>query len=85
MSRCTKMVDVGRRQFMRGGSLAAVGLATAAVLPAEQAKAAPANAQIDYPSNKLANVADLKVNEPLDIEYPDAEKSGRIDQNGPSR
>lgn len=82
MSRCTKMVDVGRRQFLRGGSIAAAGLATAAVLPAEQAKAAPANAQIDYPSNKLANVADLKVNEPLDIEYPDAESPGALIKMG---
>lgn len=78
MSRCTKMVDVGRRQFLRGGSLAAAGLATAAVLPAESAKAAPANAQVDYPSNRLANIADLKVNEPMDIEYPDAHSPGAL-------
>ncbi len=84
MSRCTKMVDVGRRQFLRGGSIAAAGLATAAVLPAEQAKAAPANAQIDYPSNKLANFADLKVNEPIDIAYPDADSPGDLDQARPS-
>lgn len=78
MSRCTKMVDIGRRQFLRGGSMAAAGLATAAVLPAEEARAAAANAQVDYPSGKLANVADLKVNEPMDIEYPDANSPGAL-------
>ena len=78
MSRCTKMVDVGRRQFLQGGSIVAAGLATAAALPSGEAKAAPANAQIDYPSNRLANIADLKVNQPIDIEYPDADSPGAL-------
>lgn len=78
MSRCTKMIDAGRRQFLQRGSMAAAGLAGAAVLPAEPARAAPANAQIDYPSGKLGNVADLKVNEPVDIAYPDANSPGAL-------
>ena len=73
--RCKNLVDVGRRQFLRGGALAAAGAAAATVTTAP-AQAAPANAQVDYPSNRLANVADLKVNEPLDIEYPDADSPG---------
>ena len=32
-----------------------------------QAKAAPGLALVEYPSNKLANVADLKPNEPLEV------------------
>jgi arsenite oxidase small subunit len=76
MSRCTKLVDVGRRQFLRGGAMAAAGAATATVLPAGPAKAAPAMAQIDYPSNRLANIADLADNVPLDIEYPDSASPG---------
>ena len=36
----------------------------------------PPIAQIDYPSNKLANIADLVVNEPVDIEYPDTGSPG---------
>jgi arsenite oxidase small subunit len=75
MKRCNGMVDVGRRQFLRGGALAAAG-AAAATVTGTQAQAAPANAQVDYPSGKLANVADLAVNEPLDIEYPDADSPG---------
>jgi len=66
---------VGRRQFLRGGALAAAGAAAATVTTAP-ANAAPANAQVDYPSSRLANVSDLKVNEPVDIEYPDADSPG---------
>ena len=73
--RCKKMVDVGRRQFLRGGALAAAG-AAAATVTGTQVEAASANAQVDYPSNKLANVADLAVNEPMDIEYPDGDSPG---------
>lgn len=75
MSRCRKMVDLGRRQFLTGSGAAAAGVAAATVMPRE-AKAAPANAIIDYPSNKIGNVSDLKVNEPKDIEYPDADSPG---------
>ncbi|RMD46970.1 MAG: arsenate reductase (azurin) small subunit [Alphaproteobacteria bacterium] len=74
--RCKKMVDIGRRQFLRGGAVAAVGAAAATVAPAPRANATPAPAQVEYPSTRLANVKDLKVNEPLDIEYPDADSPG---------
>lgn len=76
MSRCQKMVDLGRRQFLRGSAAAAAGAAGTAVLPAGSAKAAPANAILDYPSNKLANVKGLKINEPKDIAYPDDDSPG---------
>lgn len=75
MPKCDRLVDVGRRQFLRGTSVAAAGAAVAAV-SSTPARAAPANAQLDYPSNRLANVADLTVNEPFDIEYPDSESPG---------
>lgn len=74
--KCNRLVDAGRRQFLRGGAMATAGAAVAAVAPASEAKAAGALAQIDYPSNKLGNVADLVVNEPVDIEYPDADSPG---------
>ena len=76
MSRCSKMVNLGRRQFLRGSAVAAAGAATATVMPAPQANAAPASALLDYPANKLANLADLKVNEPVDINYPDENSPG---------
>jgi len=69
------MVDLGRRQFLTGSGAAAAGAAAAAVMP-QEAKAAPANAVIDYPSSKIGNIAELKVNEPKDIEYPDADSPG---------
>lgn len=74
--RCDRMVDVGRRKFMSGAGLAAAGVAVTSVVPGPQAKAAPAAARVDYPSNRLANVADLKVNEPLNVNYPDADAPG---------
>ena len=70
--RCPKLVEVGRRQFLRGGALAAAGAAGYAVAP-KTAKAAAGEA---YPSNRLANVSELTVNEPMDISYPDGESPG---------
>jgi arsenite oxidase small subunit len=75
MKRCNNLVDAGRRHFLRGGALATAGAAVASVTGAP-AQASPANAQVDYPSNRLANIADLAVNEPMDIEYPDADSPG---------
>jgi len=75
MERCSKLVDLGRRQFLRGSAFAAVG-AAAAVGVATQAKAAPGLALVDYPANRLANVADLTLNEPFDVAYPDDEAPG---------
>jgi arsenite oxidase small subunit len=77
MKRCRNMVDVGRRQFLRGTGLAAAGLATAAAMPTE-AKAKPSLARVAYPSSRLANVKDLKVNEPLEVAYPDADAPGAL-------
>lgn len=71
MDRCNKLVDVGRRQFLRGGALAVAGAATAVTLPAAPARAQAALARVDYPSNRLGNIADLTVNEPFDVTYPD--------------
>ncbi|MEO1160170.1 MAG: arsenate reductase (azurin) small subunit, partial [Pseudomonadota bacterium] len=33
-------------------------------------------ARLDYPSNRLANMSDLKANEPLEVEYPDSSAPG---------
>lgn len=73
--KCNRLVDVGRRQFLRGGALAAAGAAAVTVAPTAS-RATPANAQVDYPSNRLANISDLAVNDPMDIEYPDADSPG---------
>ena len=73
--KCNRLVDAGRRQFLRGSGVAAVGAAAAATVGAP-AKAAPALARVDYPSTRLANIADLAVNAPMDIAYPDADSPG---------
>jgi arsenite oxidase small subunit len=74
MKRCDALVAVGRRQFLKGSAFVAAGAAAAGVL-ANQARAQGA-ARIDYPSSRLASLADLKVNEPLQVAYPDAEAPG---------
>lgn len=75
MKRCTMLVDVGRRQFLRGSAMAGAGVA-AATVAAAPAKAALAAARVEYPSNRLANIKDLKPNQPLDVAYPDADAPG---------
>jgi len=74
--KCNRLVDVGRRQFLRGGVLGVAGAAAATVIPAGQAKATTGLAMLEYPSARIGNVADLKVNEPADIAYPDADSPG---------
>jgi arsenite oxidase small subunit len=77
MKRCEAMVGIGRRRFLSGAGLATVGAAVASVLPAE-AKAAAGQALVAYPSNRLANIKDLRVNEPLNVAYPDADAPGVV-------
>ena len=74
-TQCDKLVDAGRRKFLTGASVTAVGAAASAMV-APPAKAAPAAARVDYPSNRLGNMHDLKVNEPLSVAYPDADAPG---------
>ena len=75
MKRCNRLVDVGRRQFLRGGTALAVGTAASTVVP-QQAEARAPSARVTYPSNRLANVKDLKVDDPMDISYPDDSSPG---------
>ncbi len=75
MSRCDRMVDVGRRRFMSGAGLAAAGVAVSS-FSQSPTQAAPASARVDYPVNRLANVKDLKLNEPLNVTYPDDNAPG---------
>jgi arsenite oxidase small subunit len=76
MQGCRRLVEVGRRQFLKGGGTMAAGAVAATVAGAPRAKATPAPARVTYPSNRLANIADLAINEPLDIAYPDADSPG---------
>lgn len=75
MKSCEKLVDAGRRRFLAGAGLAAAGGAAATVMPT-QTRAAPAAALVKYPSNRLANAGELKVNEALDVAYPDQDAPG---------
>jgi arsenite oxidase small subunit len=69
--------QLGRRQFLRGGSTAAMATVAAGAL-ARPAKATPALARINYPTTRLANTKDLKVDEPVQIAYPDKDSPGIV-------
>ena len=73
--RCEKLVDIGRRQFLRGSGMAAAA-GVVRVVASSPAKANPPLARVDYPSNRLGNIKDLKANEPLDVSYPDENAPG---------
>src|SRR5260370_1390156 len=75
MKSCPKMVDAGRRHFMTEAGFAAAGAVAATVVPSPS-NAAPAPARVEYPSNRLANVRDLALNEPLAVSYPDRDAPG---------
>ncbi|MFG1360173.1 MULTISPECIES: arsenate reductase (azurin) small subunit [Xanthobacter] len=75
MKGCSILADAGRRRFLTGAGLATAGAAVATVLPAE-AKTPPSAALVRYPATRLANVKDLKVNDPMDVAYPDADAPG---------
>ncbi|MEL7471485.1 MAG: arsenate reductase (azurin) small subunit [Pseudomonadota bacterium] len=72
---CQKLVDVGRRQFLRGGAATAAGAAALAG-SGHSAKAAQSGARVDYPDIRLANISDLVLNEPLGVAYPDEDARG---------
>lgn len=75
MNRCERVIGIGRRRFLTGAGIAAAG-AAAARLPGKPAKAAPAAAGVHYPSLRLANLRDLKIDEPLRVAYPDGDAPG---------
>jgi arsenite oxidase small subunit len=75
MKNCNRLIDVGRRQFLTGAGAATAGAAAATMLVGDS-KAAPNPALVKYPTNRLANIGDLKVNEPFDVSYPDADAPG---------
>jgi arsenite oxidase small subunit len=75
MKGCDKLVDAGRRHFLRGGALATAGVAATTLFQGEAA-AVPTPARVDYPSKRLANVSQLKPNAAIEISYPDKDSPG---------
>ncbi len=59
-------LELGRRQFLRGGASAAAAAAAVGAMP-RRAEATPALARITYPSVRLANLTELKVDQPVQI------------------
>jgi arsenite oxidase small subunit len=75
MKRCDLLVDASRRRFLSGAGAMTAAAASVAVLPTD-AKAVPSAALPKYPSNRLANVSELKANAAFDVSYPDADAPG---------
>ena len=74
-NRCDRKVDMGRRWFLSGAGIAAAGAAASTVVP-HRAEAATPLARVEYPSNRLANISNLKSDEPFAVTYPDANAPG---------
>jgi arsenite oxidase small subunit len=75
MKPCNAMIDAARRKFLTGAGMVAAGAAASAVAIPD-AKAVTAPARVVYPSNRLANVRDVKLNEPMNVFYPDHDAPG---------
>lgn len=75
MTRCNRMVDIGRRHFLRGGATAAVAAVATGGSPSA-AEATPALARVSYPSKRIGNVRELKVDQAVQITYPDKDSPG---------
>jgi arsenite oxidase small subunit len=73
--KCEKLVDIGRRHFLRGTGIVAAGGIAVAVTPAKSQAATPL-ARVNYPSTKLGNIKDLKADAPFDVAYPDGDAPG---------
>lgn len=76
MKKCDRLADAGRRFFLSRGAMAAAGAAAIGTVPNAPAKAAPSLARVSYPATRLANLRDLKQDEPLHIAYPDDDSPG---------
>ena len=77
MKRCDKLIDVGRRQFLTGGATAAAAAAAVVTVAIPgPAEATPALARVNYPSQRIGSVKDLKLDHPVQISYPDKDSPG---------
>jgi arsenite oxidase small subunit len=79
MDGCEKLVSAGRRAFFARTAAVAAGAAASAALPAYadgKREHAQALALVEYPRKRLANLNDLKVDQPVTIAYPDDDSPG---------
>ena len=78
MKGCDKLVDAGRRAFFARTAAVAAGAAATTTIPMGSSRAAPSLALLSYPSTRLGNIRELKVNEPKTIAYPDPDSPGLL-------
>ncbi len=78
MKNCEGMADKGRRFFMSRGAFVAAAGAAAAATGGTSAQAAVGSALVNYPTQRLANIKDLKVDVPAKVSYPDKDSPGVV-------
>lgn len=81
MNGCDRLVSAGRRAFFARTAAVAAGAAASAALPAHAdspGQQPQALALVEYPSKRLANLKDLKVDQPVTIAYPDEDSPGAL-------
>ena len=78
MSQCDRLAEGGRRFFLMRGAAAAGTAAATATVASAPAEASPALARVTYPASRLTNLRDLRVNEPVQVAYPDADSPGVV-------
>jgi arsenite oxidase small subunit len=76
MKRCDVLIDTNRRRFLSGAGVTAAGAAASVVVRPPGAKAAVPSARVQYPSTRLANIKDLKVDTPFEVAFPDKDAPG---------
>jgi len=76
LASCDTLVDARRWMFLTCTAATAVGGAVMTTVP--PGTAAPALARVTYPSLHLGTLAELRVNEPKAVVYPDADSPGLL-------
>ena len=75
MQGCRKLVEVGRRQFLKGSGAVAAGAVAASVgAPGGRGRRRPRAGRVSLEPARQPRRSD--VNEPLEIAYPDADSPG---------
>jgi arsenite oxidase small subunit len=76
MSCCDRLAGMRRREFLKGGATAAAASVAVGAMAISPAGATPSLARVNYPTQSLGNVKNLKVDQPVDISYPDPDSPG---------
>ena len=74
MKRCNRIVEIGRRQFLRGGVTAAAAAVAAGSASRRRRDASGRTRELFKPADRQC--VELKVDQPVQISYPDKDSPG---------